>query len=64
MHIHLGPDVIKDFKALLRQKRSLVESTTMADSQDMIDNQITCCKSDNGVDDFDSCYHTLEEVRM
>ena len=64
MHIHLGPDVVHDFKALLRQKRSLVESTTMADSQDMIDNQITCCKSYNGVDDFDSCYHTLDEVRM
>ena len=61
MHIHLGPDVIEDFKALL-QDRSLAESTTMADSQEMIGNLISCCKSDNGADDFDSCYHTLEEV--
>ena len=63
MHIHLGPDAIQDFKALLQDK-SLVESTTMADSQDLIDNQITCCKRHNGEDDFDSCYHTLQEVRM
>ena len=63
MHIHLGPDVIGEFKALLQDK-SVVEITTMADSQDLIDNQITCCNSHGGVDDFDSCYHTLQEVRM
>ena len=63
MHIHLGPDIIEDFKALL-QERSLVVSTAMADSQEMIDNQISCCKTDNGADDFDSCYHTLQEVRI
>ena len=63
MHIHLGPDAIQDFQALLQDK-SLVESTTMADSQDLIDNQIKCCKRHNGEDDFDSCYHTLQEVRM
>ena len=46
------------------QERSLVVSTAMADSQEMIDNQISCCKTDNGADDFDSCYHTLQEVRI
>lgn len=63
MHIHLGRDVIEDFRARL-QERSLDESTTMADSQEMIDNQTTCCENGNGADDFDSCYHTLEEVRI
>ena len=46
------------------QERSMVVSTAMADSQEMIDNQISCCKTDNGADDFDSCYHTLQEVRI
>lgn len=63
VHIHLGPDVIEDFKVFLQDK-SLMESITMTDSQNLIDNQITCCKSHSRVDNFDSCYHTLEEVRM
>lgn len=42
----------------------MVVSTAMADSQEMIDNQLSCCKTDKGADDFDSCYHTLQEVRI
>ena len=61
VHIHLRPDVIEDFRVRL-EERSLAGNTKMVDSQEMIDNQTTCCRSDQGLYDFSNCYHTLEEV--
>lgn len=61
MHVHLRPDVIEDFRAHL-EERSLAGKAIMIDSQQMIENQSNCCGSDEGLHDFDNCYHTLEEV--
>lgn len=61
VHIHLGPDAIKDFKAYLTE-RSLEFDTMIEDTQALIDNEEVCCSEVNE-DNFDKCYHTLDEVR-
>ena len=59
MHIHLGPDTIEDFQTHLAE-RSLHGDAIVMDTQEVIDKQTSCC---NETVDFNSCYHTLEEVR-
>ena len=61
VHIDLGPDAIKDFKAYLTE-RSLEFDTMIEDTQALIDNEEVCC-SEVDEDIFDKCYHTLDEVR-
>ena len=60
VHIDLGPDAIKDFKAYLTE-RSLEFDTMIEDTQALIDNEEVCCSEVNE-DNFDKCYHTLDEV--
>ncbi|CAH3141811.1 unnamed protein product [Porites lobata] len=59
VHIDLGPDAIKDFKAYLSE-RSLEFDTMIEDTQTLIDNEEVCCSEVNE-DNFDKCYHTLDE---
>ena len=61
VHVHLGPDAIEDFKSDLT-KRSLKFETMIEDTQALIDNEGVCC-SEGDKDNFDSCYHTVNEVR-
>lgn len=60
VHVHLGPDAIEDFKSDLT-KRSLKFETMIEDTQALIDNEGMCC-SEGNKDDFDSCYHTVNEI--
>ena len=60
VHIHLGPEVLEDFSDNLR-KRSLKHEILVDNQQAMIDKELKCCSRDSG-DNFDTCYHTLEQV--
>ena len=61
VHVRLGPDAIEDFKSELT-KKSLQFDTMIEDVQALIDNEDMCC-SEGDEDNFDSCYHTVNEVR-
>lgn len=61
VHIDLGPDAIKDFKAYLTEK-SLEFGIMIDDTQALIDNENMCCLLEEDENNFDKCYHTLDEV--
>ncbi|XP_066030074.1 mast cell carboxypeptidase A-like [Pocillopora verrucosa] len=60
VHIHVGPDSVEDFQAHLAEL-SLYKDTIAIDTREMIDNQDRCCHGNN---DFDNCYHTLDEIKQ
>ena len=62
MHIHVGPKVLEDFSDDLT-RRSLEHETLIENTKHLLDEDSLCC-SKASENNFDTCYHTLDEVNV